>query len=616
MNLTAALKSRAAALAAGTIIFLAIFFSLAGPSWQLALYRLLQDGGCALLWLISAAGFGWMALKLLGIKPDGSLATVTCVALSLGIMSLVILALGLAGWMNPISAIAIIAIGDLTAIFAIYRRAKAWNAGKWFAEPANWNWLWLPIAAVAGVVALAACFPPGLLWGDEPNGYDVVEYHLQIPREWYEAGRIIPLHHNVFSYFPFNVEMHYLLAMNLHGGFWGPWAGMYLAQFMHVGFCAAAVWAIYAVAGGGTRGIVAGALVAAVPWTGLLAPIAYNEGGTLLFASLAIGWGLRAESWRQFVLAGIFAGFAAAAKLSVAPLLLAGVPLAVFITRPKYFAGCAAYALAAILVLSPWLIRDWKSTGNPVFPEAMSVFGQGPFTDVQAERWTQAYWPDRKYRSPLGHLDALWDEVLRDPRFGYAVFPLAVAAIAMGFRSRAVLCLAFLLAFQCVFWITFTHLQSRFMVIAIPIIALMIAQIDHRSWIVVCAAAVVVMSALSITVLTDKLQRYLDTDHNTASLIGRQNLEGFRLFDTRRLKDDQSLDLVGDAGAFWYQIPMSRLHYKTVFDVDTSDASQSIEQAWLAGMPKDATVWVDREELRRFARTYFGMNREESKEPK
>ena len=57
-----------------------------------------------------------------------------------------------------------------------------------------------------------------------PSGYDVVEYHLQVPREWLELGRITPLHHNVFSFFPFNVEDSQitLLAMNLHAG---PWAG-------------------------------------------------------------------------------------------------------------------------------------------------------------------------------------------------------------------------------------------------------------------------------------------------------------------------------------------------------------------------------------------------------
>src|SRR5205809_404472 len=85
------------------------------------------------------------------------------------------------------------------------------------------------------LISACAMLPPGLLWGDEPNGYDVLEYHLQVPREWYELGRIVPLQHNVFSFLPFNVEMHYLLAMHLRGG---PWAAMYLAQLMHVAFIA------------------------------------------------------------------------------------------------------------------------------------------------------------------------------------------------------------------------------------------------------------------------------------------------------------------------------------------------------------------------------------------
>jgi hypothetical protein len=612
VNLTAAVKSRAAAIAAGTLVFLGVFFALAGPSWELALYRIMQDGGCAILWLVSAGGFGWIAWKAFRLRESDSLTAITCVALGLGIMSLGILGLGLAGWMNQKWAVGILAAGDLIAISAGYSHAKNWNAAEWFGEAANWGWLWIAPAAVAGVVALGACFPPGILWGDEPNGYDVVEYHLQVPREWYESGRITALHHNVFSYFPFNVEMHYLLAMYLHGGFWGPWAGMYLAQMMHTGFCAATVWTVYAFAGGGRKGIIAAAFVAAVPWTGLLGAVAYNEGGTLLFGMLAIGWAIRANSWREFAIAGLFAGFAAGTKLSVAPLVLAAVPMVIFITRPKCWAGCCSYLLAAILVFSPWLTRDWKWSGNPVFPEAMSVMGHDHFSGAQMERWREAYWPDPKYRSAVGRAQAMWIEVLADIRFGPVLFPLGIAAMVLGFRSREMVCLAVLLIFQATFWLAFTHLQSRFMVIAIPIVALMVARIDARGWTKLAAVAVVGMAALSVGVLTQKMWRYLDMDHTKVALIGRENLEGFRLFDTRQLKNGQSLDLIGDAGAFWYQIPMSQLHYKTVFDVDTSDHTKTIDQAWLAGMPGDAVVWKDEEEMKRFARTYFGMNGDSS----
>jgi len=610
VNVTAAVKSRAAAIVAGILVFLVLFFGLAGPSWGLALYRILQDGGCAILWLGSAGGIGWLVWRGITRRTSAAAkqdAAVTCVGLGLGIISLAILGLGLAGWMNQVWAIAIIAAGDLIAISAGLSTAREWDAGQWLGKPAGWLWLWIAPAAVAGVVALAACFPPGILWGDEPNGYDVVEYHLQVPREWYEMGRIGALQHNVFSYFPFNVEMHYLLAMELHGGFFGPWAGMYLAQMMHAGFFAATAWAVFALAGGGRRGVVAGAMVVAVPWTGLLAPTAYNEGGTLLFGALAIGWAIRADSWREFLIAGLFAGFAAGCKLSVVPLFFIGVPLAILVTRPKCWAGCAVFLLAALIALSPWLLRNWRWAENPIFPEAMSVLGQDHFSNVQVERWREAYWPDAKYRSGAGHAKALWNEVLADVRFGWVLFPLAIAAAVIGFRQRSMRMLIILVIFQVVIWTGFTHLQSRFMVIVIPIIVLIIAQVEPGGWLPVCAGAVFAVSFLSVDLMMQKMQRYLEMDHDKVALIGRENLEGFRLFDTRQLKDGQSLDLIGDAGAFWYQIPMSRLHYKTVFDVDTSDPEKMIDQDWLAGMPKDAVIWRDDDEMKRFARTYYDM---------
>jgi hypothetical protein len=64
--------------------------------------------------------------------------------------------------------------------------------------------------------------------------------------------------------------------------------------------------------------------------------------------------------------------------------------------------------------------------------------------------------------------------------------------------------------------------------------------------------------------------------------------------------------LIGDARAFEYTIPMSRLHYRTVFDVDAKPG-ESVIDAWAAGAPPDATRLVDPNELRRFNRTYFGI---------
>ena len=56
--------------------------------------------------------------------------------------------------------------------------------------------------------------------------FDVLEYHLQGPKEYFQAGKIAFLPHNVYTNMPFNVEMLHLLAMEVMGDWWwGGWPG-------------------------------------------------------------------------------------------------------------------------------------------------------------------------------------------------------------------------------------------------------------------------------------------------------------------------------------------------------------------------------------------------------
>jgi hypothetical protein len=592
-------------------LFFAVFLYIAGESWGVALYRLIADGGAVLLWLISAAGYGWVLLRILGIRRTQSsnaiLEFVTAAALGLGAMSLVILGLGLLGSLHHAPAICITAIGDIIALIIVIVKDK----NEPIAEPrrlsmSTHHWISVLLAPLAAIVIFADFFPPGVLWGDEPNGYDVVEYHLQVPLEWYEAGKITPLHHNVYSYLPFNVEMHYLLAMHLHGGTNGPWAGMYLAQLMHAAMWALGLIAIYALAGGGARGTIAGSIAAATPWSGLLASVAYNEGGMILWGTLAIGWAMRAKNFREFALAGVFAGFSTGAKLTAAPILLAGIPAATIVTaiffrsRPQ-IASCILFVVCGFLALSPWLIRNEIWTGNPLFPEAMNLLGKAHFSAVQAERWREAYWPDANHRSIAGHGAALWQQVLADWRYAYALIPLGLAAAILARRNRATVFLSLLAIGQLLIWICFTHLQSRFMVMAIPIIALLISQVDLPGWKIFSATAAVALIAYGTTAIGLKLQSVMHRAPDLVELIGHENIE------LHPFAGNDPVDLVGDAGAFWYRIPMTRLHYKTVFDVDTSDVNKTIVQDWLEGMPATPNVKIDPGELDRFARTYYGI---------
>jgi Dolichyl-phosphate-mannose-protein mannosyltransferase len=620
----------------------------AGPAWAVVLYRVLADGGAMLVWLSAATGIGLLLLWAAGFAERESpvLKFVTAAGLGLGILALAVLGLGLAGWLNRGSVIALLAVGFLMGGAALWGRNVGLAAREWLQAPAGWEWLGLMATPFLALVLVGAMVPPGMLWTpQEPHGYDVVEYHLQVPREWYEAGRIIPLRHNVFSYFPFNVEVHYLLAMHLRGG---PWAGMYLAQLMHGAFVVLTVLAVYAFArrGAGPPGAMIATLAAAsVPWLSQLAPIAYDEGGFLLFGTLSIGWALAAlaeekHRVRRFALAGMMAGFACGSKLTAVPEVLLFVPIctagvAVWsvlrrrgaasnvgatdssATGGRVWIGIISFLLMGSLCFAPWLVRNWAWARNPVFPEAMPLLGSGHFSPDQVQRFEHAHKAAEAMRSPGARALALWTEVAVGWQFGYLLLPLGIAGLAVSARRPDSWLLAGMLLLLAVFWTGFTHLQGRFLVLAIPISALLAARIEWRGLAWGGVALVLVFGIVGWAQVHTRLAALLYGSGSgprhtgliqmadNGQALGNEDLGYLTPEAVEGLPSNATLILVGEAKAFWYQIPMSHLRYKTVFDADTSDGRGMVD-AWAGPGAGRRGAWllIEPEELKRFARTY------------
>ncbi|MDB5331672.1 MAG: hypothetical protein JWP03_2823 [Phycisphaerales bacterium] len=653
------------------IVLLPVVGALAycGPAWAVVLYRLIVDGGVMLLWLGAATGVGLLALRVMGGEggnAPGILHIVTAAGLGLGGMALSALGLGLIGWLNFGTAVAMLAVGWLMGVAALWGRDFGSTAREWLAAPAEWEWLALLATPFMVLWLVGAMVPPGMLWTpEEPHGYDVAEYHLQIPREWYEAGRIVPLHHNVFSYFPFNVEMHYLLAMHLRGG---PWAGMYLAQLMHGAFVVLTVLAVYGFArrGAGPPGAMIATLAAAsVPWLSQLAPIAYDEGGFLLFGTLAIGWAPAALSeaqgrLRRFALAGVMAGFACGSKLTAVPEVLVFVPIcavavgfltmlgrkststetdpvirseAGFTGGRGFWIGIALFLLMGSLCFTPWLVRNMAWAHNPVFPEAMPLLGRGHFSPEQMERFEHAHKAVEALRSPIMRGGELWRQTAVGWQFGYLLFPLAAAGFVLSIRRPESWFLAGMLLLLALFWAGFTHLQGRFFVLAIPLAALLAARIEWRRAAAGGVVLVIVFGILGAARVNARLAAFLygsdaDPKHSRfaaflygaegepkrlgiiqasgdGQLLGNEDLRYFTSEAIEGMPVDTKLILVGEGRAFWYQIPMSRLRYKTVFDADTSGGKGLVE-AWAGPAADRGGAWllIEPEELKRFARTY------------
>jgi 4-amino-4-deoxy-L-arabinose transferase-like glycosyltransferase len=604
----------------------------AGPSFVAVVLRLVVDGAVVLLWLVAAGGIGASFLAVFKFSQDQlppALRLVTCAGVGLGIIGLIVLGLGLAGLLGRPIAWAIIAMGAAMSVWQLISGPDHFAKLKlWLVESAGLDWLWLLATPFLATAITGAMTPPGFLWGsDEPNGYDVVEYHLQVPREWYESHRIQPLPHNIFSYTPFNVEMHYLLGMHLTGG---PWAGMYVAQLMHLAFFALTVAAIYGIArrqGPKLIAIIAAMSLLTVPWLTQLSVIAYDEGGFLLFATLAIGWTLTTVSdsidrLKRFALAGGMAGFAAGSKLTAVPEVLAAIPLVIAClvlsktakkqwgARPQVALGIAVFCLMGFLTFSPWLIRNIVWTRNPIFPELMPVLGRGDLTTTQMERWDMSLKPPPTERSIHARLKKLFTDVLIGWQFGYVILPLGLIALGMTMRRPEIWFLFGLLLILTVFWLSMTHLQARFFVLAVPICAMLAANFHAHSIRAVAGGLILVAMIVSwvqtSSALAAKLYATGDRD-GVAAVLGRDGRDLFQaMFIPDDLPKDAKVLLVGDAKAFLYPIPMTRLRYRTVFDVR---GGGDLLSAWIGVDGRKAGEWmfVDPIELKRFSTSYHGL---------
>jgi hypothetical protein len=336
--------------------------------------------------------------------------------------------------------------------------------------------LWLGFGLAAGpflvIMALGAMLPT--------IDFDAIEYHLQGPKEYFQAGQIAFLPHNVYTSMPFGVEMLHLLGMVLLNDWW--W-GALVGQLLVARFApaTAAMIALTARRGGSPRAAWVAALVyLTTPWVYRLAVIPYVEGplcyyhAALVWATLHAGAAefdrLRVRLWG---VVGLLAGGAMACKYpalvsAVAPFGLLALVEAV---RRRSVRVALAFGLGCILVTTPWLAKNVIDTGNPVYPLAYRVFG-GPHWDPAREaKWSRAHGPRPVSAPALAEsvVDVAGRSDWQSPLY-IALAPLAL--IRPGSRRLAWALWGYV-AYLFLTWWLLTHRLDRFWLPLLPALAVL-----------------------------------------------------------------------------------------------------------------------------------------------
>ena len=416
--------------------------------WFLSIYVVLIDAAVASMIVIAAGGWAWPAVRALAppAAPTG-LKLATSVMLGLWLLATAMLATGsslgaLTGWLWwPVIA------GGLALAAAFARNAiNAWTPPRKLRPPAL---VWILIGLAMGISAAGITVSAGYVGGE--NAYDILEYHLQVPREYYHAGQIAVLEHNCYSFYPLGVEMLFLLGMILRGG---AYEGMYLAKMLHASYALVAVWTVFLALrrDEGPRARFSAAMLASLPIVLFLSWQAMVELAMVCHLAVAVLW-LRHWSHRPAPRAALCAGLMLGASCAVKYLSVGFVAAPVLammlicsLRRPGRLAHVALAAAATGALLAPWLVRNYAAGGNPVFPLATRIFGPGHWNAESEKRWVDGHSPDARPPVPVperwqhGRHQAstfgdLYNNLLANRQFGVALIVLAGVGLCLAVAS-------------------------------------------------------------------------------------------------------------------------------------------------------------------------------------
>ena len=272
------------------VIFAAITVVGVGALSPQALLTSLTNLSFALLVLGPPVVFGHLLVPLLPLGPMPSCwRWLLAAALGIGFACLLVLVLGLAAiglrgiWWLVIGA-AVVVGGWRIVRWALRRASGAGPRASSVVGETDGSLahLWLVAVPFAVFALLAAANPPGVLWREEGFGYDILEYHLQVPKEYWQLGRIAYLPHNVYANFPSNVELLYLLNMVIRGNAVDSATTANMIHALLGGLFVLAAW----VAGRSwsrSAATIAGVSAATLGWLVYLSGLAYVECGMLFF---------------------------------------------------------------------------------------------------------------------------------------------------------------------------------------------------------------------------------------------------------------------------------------------------------------------------------------------
>jgi hypothetical protein len=273
--------------------------------------------------------------------------------------------------------------------------------------------------------------------------------------------------------------------------------------------------------------------------------------------------------------AGAALGVKYPAAVMVLPLLAAGwwfgggSRLRSMLWQPRWL---TVLLLSGLAGGGAWYLKNAWLAGNPVYPLLGELLGGKTLTPAKIAQWNAVHQPPSYSLARLAGVlgDLLWGWRLQ----GWCLLPLAVLGAAGRWRRPAIGWLLASLAYLLGVWFLATHQIARFLLPALPVVALLagvgLSELRVRlgsRWAGLLVSLGVVLNfgyALSATMGDTRIAvdlQYLRRDDLSRSEVTR--LPRHVPWINQQLPVDSRLLVVGDAAVFDYERPLA---YSTTFD--------------------------------------------------
>jgi hypothetical protein len=316
--------------------------------------------------------------------------------------------------------------------------------------------------------AIAAAFTVLYLfnaWAPEisPDGSS---YHLGLVALYLKAHGFKPVLTNVYSTLSGGVDILFVPAFAI-----GRTSAAALTHFAFLIALALAVLSYGRRIGEPLAGAAAALLVYLSPVVGIDGTSAYNDVAVAAIVFSVFYWVQIWDSQREgriLITIGLLAGYCYAAKYTAFVMLFYAVGFIIW--RTRRIAPALLVVACSLVMVAPWIVKDWIYIGNPVAPFANRYF-QNPNIHISFERNWSAFL--RTYG--LNRLTLPLEVTLRGGPTGgllgpvFLAAPLALLALRSRNGRRLLLPCAVILATY------FGNVGTRFLIPALPFVALAMA---------------------------------------------------------------------------------------------------------------------------------------------